>query len=274
MSKFKVGDIVVGNREASKHYGITKEGWKGRVIGVLENGRIRAEGISEDTTPYFINEKFFDLVTEEKQNKTEMKGVFEVGDIVIGRKPVGDPEYAITGEGWVGEVVCSEQDEIIVRSLGSREEYRVNTIHFYIIYKKSEYCVGSRKFLVEAYKEGINSFMPKIRAILALDPISDLLPVPKSLIDEALCSVCSDWKKKIIEEFKYNDQNPYFNFGKNSDQDGILYTIRTHFNDGPIMIGYGMVPFEEKNRCILVSAEYELIVEDFGEYKKLKFKKK
>ena len=26
MSKFKVGDIVVGNSEASKHYGITQEG--------------------------------------------------------------------------------------------------------------------------------------------------------------------------------------------------------------------------------------------------------
>lgn len=274
MSKFKVGDIVVGNREASKHYGITEEGWKGRVVEVYSNERFLAKELSDYDVTYTLDENYFDLVTEEKQNKTEMKRVFEVGDFVIGRKPVGKPAYTITGEGWVGEVVCSGQDEIIVRPLGSRDEYRVNTIHFDILYKKSEYCVGSRKFLFEAYKEESNSYMPRIRAILALDPISDLLPVPKSLIDEALSNVCSDWKKKIIEEFKYNDQNPYFNFGQNSDRDGILYTIRTHFNDGPIMIGHGLVPFEEKNCCILVSAEYELIVEDFREYKKLKFKKK
>lgn len=274
MSKFKVGDIVVGNREASKHYGLTTEGWKGRVTEVLKNDLIRAEGLSEDATPYLLNENYFDLVTEEKQNKTEMKRVFEVGDIVIGRKPVGEPNYTITGEGWVGEVVSSEQDEIIVRPLGSRDEYRVNKIHFDILYKKSEYCVGSRKFLMEAYKQGLTSFMSKIRAILALDPISDLLPVPKSLIDEALSNVCSEWRKKIIEEFEYNKQNPYFNFRQNWDADEISYTISTSFNYGPIMIGHMLVPVEERDLCLLVSSEYELIVGDFGDYKKLKFKKK
>lgn len=271
MSKFKVGDIVVGNREASKHYGITTEGWEGRVIDVWKDDQIRVEELSEHATRYTLNGQFFDLVTEEKQNKTEMETVFEVGDIVIGKKPVEEPEYTITGEGWIGEVLTSHVDEITVRPLGSRDEYRVESIHFDILYKKSEYCVGSRKFLIEAYKEGVTSFMPRIRATLALDPISDLLPVPKSLIDEALSNVCSEWRKKIIEEFEYNKQNPYFSFG---EKPKILYTISATFDNGPLMIGYGLVSDEEEGRCLLVSSEYELIVGDFGDYKKLKFKRK
>jgi len=275
MSKFKIGDIVVGNREASKHYGITKEGWKGRVVEVYSNERFLAKELSDHHVSYTLDDPYFDLVEQSKEKETEMKGVFEVGDLVIGKKLVGNPVYAITGEGWVGEVRGVVEEEYIeVVDLEGRDGFQVDPTHFDLVYKKGEYCKGSRKFLMEAYKSGHSVYTPKIRSILSLDPISEVLPVPKSIIDEALCSVCSDWKKKIIEEFKYNDQNPYFNFGKNSDQDGILYTIRTHFNDGPIMIGHGLVPVEERNHCLLVSSEYELIVEDLREYKKLKFKKK
>ena len=37
MSKFKVGDTVIGNELASKNYGITKQGWMGVVTNVAIN---------------------------------------------------------------------------------------------------------------------------------------------------------------------------------------------------------------------------------------------
>lgn len=61
--KFKVGDRIIGNKEASKHYYITKEGWRGTVrkvegdciiVNVNEGGKIRT---------YPVNPAFFDLDT-------------------------------------------------------------------------------------------------------------------------------------------------------------------------------------------------------------------
>ena len=51
MTKFKVGDVVIGNKLAND-YGITVEGWKGEVV---------------DTDPQSINNIFVkDLATKDK----------------------------------------------------------------------------------------------------------------------------------------------------------------------------------------------------------------
>jgi hypothetical protein len=276
MRKFKVGDIVVGNREASKHYGITTEGWEGKVTEVMGGDQIRVEALSEDATCYTLNEIYFDLVTKEKQNKTEMKTVFQVGDIVIGKKPEEEPEYSITGEGWVGEVVSVGGDRITVRRVkDDGDSYQVESKHFSLLYKKEDYYITSKEFLIEAYRCNFSSYTPEIRKILAMDPLGEYFPVQKSIVEGALSDegICDDWKNKIREAFGIVE-DPFFNFGKNSSPEDTSYTIHTHCKGGPIMIGHGLVPDEEKDRCLLVSTEYELIVEDFKQYKKLKFKKK
>lgn len=54
MSKFKVGDRVIGNKEASEWYSITVEGWIGTVESVREDD-FQAGG-------YTLRYKHFDLV--------------------------------------------------------------------------------------------------------------------------------------------------------------------------------------------------------------------
>jgi hypothetical protein len=57
MSKFKVGDKVVGNMSASKRYTITKEGYAGTVTGVFSSGSIMLNN------SYLVNEQCFDLAS-------------------------------------------------------------------------------------------------------------------------------------------------------------------------------------------------------------------
>lgn len=278
MRKFKVGDIVVGNREASKHYGITQEGWKGKVIEVWDDDKIRVEEISAYATCYTLNEQFFDLVTKEKQNKTEMKTVFQVGDIVIGKKPEGEPEYAITGEGWVGEVVSVGGDNINVRRVkDDSDSYPVKSKYFSLLYKKEDYYITSKEVLIEAYRRNFSTYTPEIRKILAMDPLGEYFPVQKSIVEGALSDegICDEWKSKIREAFGIGIvEDPFFNFGKNSSPEDSLYTINTRYNDGPIMIGHGLVKEEDRGKCLIVSRSYEMIVEEYGGYQVLKFKKK
>ena len=56
MSKFKVGDKVIGNDP--HRYGITNEGWRGEVVG-LDGSRI---AVSNGGSEYWVSPEFFDLV--------------------------------------------------------------------------------------------------------------------------------------------------------------------------------------------------------------------
>ena len=51
--KFKVGDMIIGNSYASGTYGITKSGWKGRVVSVNVDGTFDAIGIGITDTQTF-----------------------------------------------------------------------------------------------------------------------------------------------------------------------------------------------------------------------------
>ena len=65
MSKFKVGDIVVGNSKASICYTITKEGWKGKVTKIENAGQFRAVavlGSACDDVHFLLDFDRFDLV--------------------------------------------------------------------------------------------------------------------------------------------------------------------------------------------------------------------
>lgn len=57
--EFKVGDIVIGNKKANKHYVTTKEGWVGKVIKVRKDG-IEVEGMYKKET-FVVSPRYFDL---------------------------------------------------------------------------------------------------------------------------------------------------------------------------------------------------------------------
>lgn len=64
--KFMVGDIVVGNEEASDYYGITKEGYVGRVVRYCKYGDDYDDNtflIHGDDDEYEVCDKYFDLVS-------------------------------------------------------------------------------------------------------------------------------------------------------------------------------------------------------------------
>ena len=63
MPKFKVGDIVVGNREASIRYSITREGWVGEVTKVYGD-RINLRNVETKAVYANLHDSSFDLVEQ------------------------------------------------------------------------------------------------------------------------------------------------------------------------------------------------------------------
>lgn len=72
--EFKVGDKIIGTAEASKHYGITREGWIGTVTEVVGSW-IRARSDFNDTE-FDLNPKYFVLAnpTTEKAKPKYFNG--------------------------------------------------------------------------------------------------------------------------------------------------------------------------------------------------------
>lgn len=66
--KFKVGDHVVGNKKADNHYEITKTGWRGEVIAVNGEDRLRVRALpgypagSLPEVGFYVCAEYFDLI--------------------------------------------------------------------------------------------------------------------------------------------------------------------------------------------------------------------
>lgn len=79
MAKFKIGDKVIAKNGAP--YGITTNGWTGKVVGTLENpngyeiwcGDIKVE--NEEDGPFSVESKYFDLVNEPQKIVITTDGV-------------------------------------------------------------------------------------------------------------------------------------------------------------------------------------------------------
>lgn len=69
MSKFKVGDIVIGNDGANYAYNITVEGWKGKVTNIDDNtfGDIEVIAIDGSGAHHWVKSNCFDLFEENNQ---------------------------------------------------------------------------------------------------------------------------------------------------------------------------------------------------------------
>lgn len=73
MAKFKIGDKVIGNEQASKHYPYTITGWIGEVTDVHGDGSIQVKDAT--SSKMWVNADCFDLYspTPEKKKKTDDK---------------------------------------------------------------------------------------------------------------------------------------------------------------------------------------------------------
>ena len=73
--KFKVGDIVIGNKDAGKHYSYTGTGWKGKVMQIdpSSGDDIRVTAADKDNDgSFWVSSKYFDLYESAKPTKKSL----------------------------------------------------------------------------------------------------------------------------------------------------------------------------------------------------------
>lgn len=77
MAKFKIGDRVVGNKKAEK-YGITCEGWHGKVIGIdkeEEGGEadicVKGKNLFNEVSKFWVSSLAFDLESEKSDSSSK-----------------------------------------------------------------------------------------------------------------------------------------------------------------------------------------------------------
>ena len=141
---FNIGDRVVGNSLADDNeYDITCEGWEGYVYKI--NGDEIQVGYTKDPKEsddkFWVKVKCFDLYTE----PAPLPGrKFKAGDMVIGNvKTKG--RYAITIEGWIGEVknvLPNNNIEVYGKGLENRSPVDEDCFD---LYKEGSYISSSIK---------------------------------------------------------------------------------------------------------------------------------
>lgn len=56
-NKFKLGDLIIGNALANK-YNVSKQGWEGKVVRIINADRIEAQCLSTDSVFSLWSERF------------------------------------------------------------------------------------------------------------------------------------------------------------------------------------------------------------------------
>lgn len=106
MTKFKIGDIVVGNEKSNHVYGITTEGSKLKVTNVYIDGTFSAELIYHPTLDWYIGKEFgvreviksalkpeyFDLLTEGDKIIITTDGVTTTAKMYCGKEVIKKAE--------------------------------------------------------------------------------------------------------------------------------------------------------------------------------------
>lgn len=102
MSKFKIGDRVIGNALANGKYLFTREGWQGRVVEINDNGTIRVQSPNGKGARFLASAECFDLVQDRH------KIIVTVDDRTITAK-------LFNGKELVKSAIakCSPQDEFV-----------------------------------------------------------------------------------------------------------------------------------------------------------------
>ena len=58
MTRFYIGEEVIGLPKANDRYIVTREGWVGTVVGILDTNMIQVKGIGDDTVYGVVAECF------------------------------------------------------------------------------------------------------------------------------------------------------------------------------------------------------------------------
>ena len=80
---FKVGDIVVATCERNHPYSITCNGWVGRVVAVLSDGKIDVECADlededyDEESVYTVSSKHFKLLSSSLHNSEQLDKMFD-----------------------------------------------------------------------------------------------------------------------------------------------------------------------------------------------------
>lgn len=56
-NKFKLGDLIIGNTLANM-YNVSKQGWEGKVVRIINADRIEAQSLSTDSVFSLWSERF------------------------------------------------------------------------------------------------------------------------------------------------------------------------------------------------------------------------
>lgn len=102
MSKFKVGDIVVGNAEASERYNITVEGWRGVVTKIIDRRVFEAQDERGTGPKFSLLFDYFDLVREKHKIIVTTDGETTTARLFSGKELVKS-----------AEAKCSPRDEFV-----------------------------------------------------------------------------------------------------------------------------------------------------------------
>ena len=107
MAKFKVGDVVRGNKKANGMYDVTKEGWIGEVLSNNDDGSIMAQGNNGRKYPG-LDPECFDLVKRADGKSADDKKSarqFEEGDLVrVTKNPPRHLAHSADGILWVRQM--------------------------------------------------------------------------------------------------------------------------------------------------------------------------
>jgi len=219
MSKFKVGDVVIGNENASRYH-YTKQGCvcivncvdseKGGIIVYLakqaEDGVTYVPLSDQD---YFVSETCFDL--HSKPMPTGCK--FKIGDVVIGND-LAEKHHSITKQGWIGIVRdIVHKDLIKVSSVeidrgtvipNSDDTFSVDPNYFdYLDYKpRTMPVIKTKEGLLDDLSRQRDCYYSLSQVVDMINNLEDSQPVTpgKILVDQAQIDLFLDEVRERLED--------------------------------------------------------------------------
>ena len=123
---------------------------------------------------------------------------------------------------------------------------------------KVKNTIATREFLEEAFRCENEYYRGIIRDVMKHNPFANTYYIPESTIlaayqDEE--NICDEWAEKIKNQFRIEKDDEFFEFGKEY--------ILTSTSSPLFIANYLLTPLDEyQHKCLIVSDQYELIVEE------------
>ena len=120
-NKFKVGDKVVGNDKANLNYALTRKGWVGEVVYVIDDDYVAVRS-EYSTNKFVVNSICFDLLERKREHESEQKIVITTDGkrttavLYDGKKRINEVSVVYEGNGAFdfvtgAKVACEQLSE-------------------------------------------------------------------------------------------------------------------------------------------------------------------